>query len=150
MHFELFCKLNDEKKKTLPATSPRGISVKPRTHPLDTASFLPEWSDSQFSHEYTYIYTGLEEKKNQEIKCQQFRVHSPEILPFLQSSNRSFPECQEFQWCILGTMTPAHRHWATNNREASKSGQTDPQGYTSGLHQNNQKGLRESGKGPES
>ena len=26
-------------------------------------------------------------------------------------------------------MTPAHRHWATNKREASKSGKADPQGH---------------------
>ena len=42
-------------------------------------------------------------------------------------------------------MTPAHRHWATNKREASKSGKADPQGQApahQGFPQNDQEGLR--------
>lgn len=76
------------------------------------------------NYEYTYIHTHWTQEEKSGGKCQEFKVHFPEILPFPQPSNRSFPECQEFQWYILETMTPAHRHWATNKKEASKSGKT--------------------------
>lgn len=116
------------RKKALCATSPRGIFMKLLTP--SWCSFIParKLRFTLFLNcKYTDTHTWFEEEKCQ--KCQEFRVHFPERLPSPQPSNRSFPECQEFQWYILGTMTPARRHWATNKREASKSGKADPQGH---------------------
>lgn len=132
------------REKAQHATSSRGISVKLLTP--SWRSFIParKLKFTLFLNcEYTDTHTWFEEEKCQ--KCQEFRVHFPQLLPSPQPSNRSFPECQEFQWYILGTMTPAHRHWATNKREASKSGKADPQGQApahQGFPQNDQEGLR--------